>query len=154
MTAYCRTTRTYTLMDVVIAAKAQTFRGKCEASALLAIIGKQDVSKLAHELKRHAVEAGLMEWIEQNEIERIITEALATARKELDEAAIRTERRAYAAEGKASGATRAGYFLGLPGGLTGSATSRTRALCSIAYSTASRAHFAGAMPFLRASFSM
>jgi hypothetical protein len=78
---FLRAMRLYNLEDVCVAAKRETFTGKCEASAFLAMIGKRDVSKLAHELNQYALDAGLVEGLGQVEIQHIIIESIATARE-------------------------------------------------------------------------
>jgi hypothetical protein len=82
-----RKPRRCSLAEVVTAAKRQTFAGKCEASAFLAIVANRDLCELREALRRYALDAGLDERISTVEIERVIEEALSTARATLDEAA-------------------------------------------------------------------
>jgi hypothetical protein len=79
-------------MDVVVAAKRETFRAKAESSAFLHLIAVQDdLSDLESDLRRHAAVSGLVEWLSEVEIEAIIGEAMSSAREALDEADIVTQ---------------------------------------------------------------
>jgi hypothetical protein len=78
-----KTSRTFTLMDVVVAAKRETFRAKAESSAFLHLVaGQWELSDLENELRRYAAEH-LSDWLSAVEIERTISEAIQSARDAL-----------------------------------------------------------------------